>query len=138
MAMEEREEIKKNKQIKSPIMPEITTGSLKKTWGKTDTGHKTAKSVTPPFYNLIRNGKFDVQVVTRQQEFWVTCIPEGLQYIISYGGNSSNDDIMVGDDLKAHSFLHHVTHPCCVACEREVIMNDPLLNFLLTPRTRQI
>jgi hypothetical protein len=78
-------------------MPEITTGSLKKTWSKTDTGHRTAESVTTPFYSLIRNGKFDPQVVTCQQEFWVTCILENLQYIISYSGNSSNDDTTEGD-----------------------------------------
>jgi hypothetical protein len=69
----------------------------KENLSKTDTSHRTAESVTPPLYNLTRNGKFDLQVVTCQQEFWVTWIPEGLQYIISYGGNSSNDDITEGD-----------------------------------------
>lgn len=71
----EERKLKEKEPIKSPIMSEMTTGSLKKTWGKTDTGHMTAESVTPPFYNLIRNGKFDLQVVTCQQEFWVTRIP---------------------------------------------------------------
>jgi hypothetical protein len=38
---------------------------------------------------------------------------------------------------KVQSLLQHVTHPCCVACEHE-LMNDPLLNFLSTHRTRPV
>jgi hypothetical protein len=90
-------EIKKKEQIKRPITPEITEGSLKRTWRKTDAGHTQGETDTSPFAILLRIVKSDLQVVTCQQEFWVTWIPEGLQYITSRGGNSSNDDITEGD-----------------------------------------